>query len=119
MKFGLPDSTIENIQKVFENNSKIDEVIVFGSRAKGNYKEGSDIDLAVKGRNIDFKDILRLSGQLDELNLPYKIDLLDYAAIKDKEVVEHIDRAGIVFYERWKMYKIEDIITLEYGKSLL
>lgn len=119
MKFGLPDSTIENIQKVFENNSKIDEVIVFGSRAKGNYKEGSDIDLAVKGRNIDFKDILRLSRQLDELNLPYKIDLLDYAAIKDKEVVEHIDRAGIVFYERWKMYKIEDIITLEYGKSLL
>jgi len=109
MKFGLPDSTIENIQKVFENNSKIDEVIVFGSRAKGNYKEGSDIDLAVKGRKIDFKDILRLSGQLDDLNLPYKIDLLDYAAINDKEVVEHIDRVGIVFYERWKKIKLEEI----------
>lgn len=102
MKFGLNDNTIEAIQKIFETNSKIDEAIVFGSRAKGNYKEGSDIDLAVKGRNLDFKDILHLSGQLDDLNLPYKIDLLDYAAINDKDVVEHVDRAGIVFYERWQ-----------------
>jgi type I restriction enzyme S subunit len=111
MKFGLPDSTIENIQKVFENNSKIDEVIVFGSRAKGNYKDGSDIDLAAKGRNIDFKDILRLSGQLDDLNLPYTIDLLDYATINDKDLIEHIDIVGIVFYERWKKYKLEEICT--------
>ena len=118
MKFGLPDTTIENIQKVFENNAKIDKVIVFGSRAKGNYKEGSDIDLAVKGSNISFDDILQLHGQLDDLNLPYKIDLLDYATIKEKALVEHIDRVGIVFYERWKKYKLGDIVTLNYGKAL-
>ena len=61
MKFGLNDNTIEAIQKVFETNSKIDKAIVFGSRAKGNYKEGSDIDLAVKGRNIK-QEILLISN---------------------------------------------------------
>src|SRR6266498_99969 len=100
MKFGLTDDTIESIQKVFEGNSKIDEVIIFGSRAKGNFKEGSDIDFAVKGRKINFDDILSLTGKLDELNLSYKIDLLDYATINDKDVIEHIDRVGVVFYER-------------------
>ncbi len=114
MKFGLSDNTIERIQKVFESYSKIDEGILFGSRAKGNYKEGSDIDLAVKGRSISFDDILKLNGQLEDLNLPYKIDLLDYATIKDKDVVEHIDRVGIVFYERWKKYKFSDLMKL-YG----
>ena len=116
MKFGLNDTIIERIQKVFESNSKIDEVIIFGSRAKGNYREGSDIDLAVKGRHIEFKDILHVSGQLDEQNLPYTIDLLDYATIKDKDVLEHIDRIGIVFYEKWKKMRLIDLITFGNGK---
>src|SRR5260221_14528202 len=98
MKFGLSDNMIENIQKVFEKNPKVDEVIIFGSRAKGNYKEGSDIDLAMKGRNINLDDILRLSGKLDE-TVSYKIDLINYATINYKDVIEHIDRVGIVFYE--------------------
>lgn len=112
MQYGLSDKTIESIQKVFESNSKIDEVILFGSRAKGNYREGSDIDLAVKGRNISFDDILKLNGQLDDLNLPYKFDLLDYAAIKEKDLTEHIDRVGIVFYKRWKEFKFSDFVEI-------
>src|SRR4051812_41931071 len=117
MKFGLPDNTIERIQKVFEENWKVDGVIIFGSRAKGNYREGSDIDLAVKGRNISFDDILKLLGKLDELNLPYKIDLIDYATIKDKDVVEHIDRVGIVFYQQWKEYKLDEVYEFASGLS--
>lgn len=117
MKFGLDDTTIGRMLKVFETHAKVDEVILFGSRAKGNYKEGSDIDLAVKGRNITFDDILKLHGQLDELNLPYKIDLLDYATIKEKALVEHIDRVGIVFYERWKKAKLGNIISIKGGFS--
>jgi type I restriction enzyme S subunit len=118
MKYGLNDTTIEAMQKVFESNSKIDEVIVFGSRAKGNYKEGSDIDLAVKGRNINLDDILSLSRKLDELNLPYKIDLINYATIKDKDVVEHIDRVGIVFYERWRKIKFSEFVDINPSVSL-
>lgn len=107
MKFGLNDNTIEGIQKVLASNPKIDEVFVFGSRAKGNYKEGSDIDLAIKGRNINLDDILKLHGQLDDLNLPYKMDLLDYATIKEKALVEHIDRVGIPIYFRLNRQSME------------
>ena len=117
MKFGLSDTTIENIQKVFENNAKIDEVIVFGSRVKGNYKEGSDIDLAVKGNNISFDYLLKLHGQLDDLNLSYKIDLLDYGTIKEPALVEHIDRVGIVFYNQWKEYKLDEVYDFASGLS--
>ncbi|HEX7902633.1 MAG TPA: restriction endonuclease subunit S [Chitinophagaceae bacterium] len=109
MKFGLPENTIESIQKIFEQNSKLDEVLVFGSRAKGNYRPDSDIDFALKGRNISLDDILRLSGKIDELNLHYKIDLIDYNTITEKDLVEHIDRVGISFYKRWKEYKLGSI----------
>ena len=115
MQFGLSKNIIERIRKTFEANAKVDDVIIFGSRAKGNYKEGSDIDLAVKGRNIKLDDILKLNGKLDELNLPYKIDLIDYATIQDKDVVEHIDRMGIIFYERWKKKKLGDFIEVVNG----
>lgn len=118
MKFGLPDNTIEAIQKVFESNTKIDEAILFGSRAKGNFRPGSDIDLALKGKNISPDDISGLNLKLDELDLPYEIDLLNYSAIGDKEIIEHIERVGIVFYERWKKLKWGDIAKLEYGKGL-
>jgi type I restriction enzyme S subunit len=115
MKFGLDDKVIEHIQKVFQENWKVDFVVLFGSRAKGNHREGSDIDLAAKGRNVSYKDILALNTKLDELNLPYEIDLLDYAAIKDEDVIEHIDRAGIVLYKRWKEYKLGDIAKVQTG----
>ncbi len=106
---GINEELIASIQQVFERNWKIDSVVLFGSRAKGNYREDSDIDLAVKGRNITFDDILELSGKLDELKLPYEIDLVNYFAIQDKDVVEHIDRVGVVFYEKWKDLKLQDI----------
>jgi type I restriction enzyme S subunit len=118
MKFGLPEDIIESIQKVFEQNSKVDEVLVFGSRAKGNYRTDSDIDLALKGRNISFDDILKLKVKLDELNLPYKIDLIDYNTITEKDLLEHIGRVGISFYKRWKDLKWGQISTIEYGKGL-
>lgn len=112
LKFGLDDKVIEDIQKVFQDNWKVDAVVLFGSRAKGNYRERSDIDLAVKGRNITFDDILSLSSKLDDLNLPYEIDLINYSSIKDEDVIEHIDRVGIVFYERWKEYKFTDFVEI-------
>lgn len=111
MKFGLDDKVIEDINKVFQENWKVDSVVLFGSRAKGNYKVGSDIDLAVKGRDITYDDILSLSSKLDDLNLPYEIDLVNYFTIKDEDVIEHIDRVGIVFYERWKEYKLKGVTS--------
>lgn len=105
MKFGLSDTDIESMQKVFDNEPNVETVVIFGSRAKGNYKRGSDIDFAVKGSDYTYDDNLELMGKLDDLNLPYMIDLIDYDSIEDKNLMEHIDRAGIVFYKRIKKYK--------------
>src|SRR5450759_1848541 len=105
MKFGLTDKIIADIEQVFETNSKIDKAYIFGSRAKGNFKDGSDIDVAIKGNELTFKDILHCTGKLEELNLPYRIDLLDYDKIKEPALKEHIDRVGIEFYSRWKEVK--------------
>src|SRR5580693_1134968 len=100
MEFGLSDIVIERINNVFSKEPKIETVIIFGSRAKGNFKPGSDIDFALKGDGITHNDNLNISRMLDELNLPYLIDLINYNSITDKDVVEHIDRVGKVFYRK-------------------
>lgn len=100
MLFGLKDDQFAIIRNALSSFSNIDEVVIFGSRAKGNFKPGSDIDLAIKGSGFSFDDLLKLHHVLDELNLPYKFDLLNYSGIKDNDVVEHINRVGISFYKK-------------------
>ncbi len=96
--FGLSDKTIEKIEQVFESNPKVAKALVFGSRAKANYKEGSDIDIAVKGQDLNFNDVLDLTGKLDNLDLPYKIDLINYHTINEADLKDHIDRVRIELY---------------------
>ncbi|MBO7463573.1 MAG: nucleotidyltransferase domain-containing protein [Bacteroidales bacterium] len=98
MKFGLSDKVIDEINGVFSRHSEVEKVLIFGSRAKGNYRPGSDIDLAVIGSNIDFRLILKISCEIDDLELLYGVDLLDYQAKKGTPIGEHIDRVGQVFY---------------------
>lgn len=98
MRFGLDEENLSLIKSVFEKHPEIREVIIFGSRAKGNYKEGSDIDFALKGKDIDNDLILRIQSELEELNSPYFFDVLDYNSIKDASLKEHIDRVGKLFY---------------------
>ncbi|MBI4365344.1 MAG: nucleotidyltransferase domain-containing protein, partial [Deltaproteobacteria bacterium] len=76
------------------------EVILFGSRAKGNYREGSDIDLAVKGQGITSGLLAQIDEEYDALDLPWKLDVLDYAKIHDAAVKAHIDRVGIAVLQR-------------------
>lgn len=118
MNFGLSDKVVEQMQKVFETNQKVDKVLVFGSRAKGNFKEASDIDIAIKGYDLTFDDILGLLRKLDELELVYEIDLINYNTIKEPALKEHIDRVGIEFYSRWKKYKFSELLideSISYG----
>jgi len=69
--------------------------VLFGSRAKGNCKPGSDVDIALKGDGLKFKDILEMSVELDQLGLPYMFDLVIYSRIDQKSPPDHIDRLGI------------------------
>ena len=99
MRFGLSDSVIKELQDVFRRHANIKKVLIFGSRSKGNYREGSDIDLAVVGNNIDYNLLLGILCEIDDLGLLYSVDLLDYSKKKGTPIGDHIDRVGQVFYE--------------------
>lgn len=85
---------------VFGQFQEIEQVLIFGSRAKGNCRPGSDIDLALKGDNVTEQTVLRLRGMLDDVPLPYFFDVVNYRSIKNTDMVQHIDRIGEVLYQR-------------------
>ena len=99
MRFGLSDTVIQELQDVFRRHANIKKVLIFGSRSKGNYRTGSDIDLALIGTDIDYRQILDISLEIDDLGLLYSIDLLDYQSKAGTPIGDHIDRVGQVFYE--------------------
>lgn len=99
MRFGLQQRTIESISNVFGKYPQIEKVIIYGSRAKGNYRNGSDIDITCIGQKLDIKILHILENELDDLLLPYSIDLSIFHQISNKDLIEHIERVGIVFYE--------------------
>ena len=100
MNFGLKKRDIDHLLNAFERFPEIQQVLVFGSRAKGNSKAGSDIDLALKGEDITDETISRLRAALDELPLPYFFDIVDYASVQNKDLQDHIDRVGEVLYQK-------------------
>lgn len=99
MKFGISDTVIEELHEIFRRHKNIKKVIIFGSRSKGNYRAGSDIDLALIGNDIDYKFLLEISTEIDDLGLLYSIDMVDYQSIIGTPIGDHIDRVGQTFYE--------------------
>jgi predicted nucleotidyltransferase len=100
MKFGLSDRTIEKIQHVFEGFPEIDKAVLYGSRAKGNYQPGSDIDLTLFGTGLDHQRLSAIAEALDDLLLPYTIDLSVFDQLRHPALEAHIERVGQVFYQR-------------------
>lgn len=98
MKFGLSDMDFEKINLVFTKFPTIRKVLIYGSRAKGNFREGSDIDLALFGNHLENETIFQLVNEMDELNLPYLFDFCIYDQLDSTNFKEHIDRIGQVFY---------------------
>jgi len=97
---GLPEATIEKIRGVFALHPQVERAVLYGSRAKGNYKNSSDIDLTLFGDGLNDGELMNLSDELDELLLPYTIDLSIYARLDHADLREHIQRVGTVFYTR-------------------
>lgn len=100
LRFGLKKSVIEKICAVFAKYPEVDTVIIYGSRAKGNYKNGSDIDLSMKGKLLTLSLQFKIEDQIDDLLLPYSFDLSILEQITDTSVVEHINRVGKIFYSK-------------------
>ncbi len=98
--FGLSPDIIEQIRAALINHPEIEQAIIYGSRAKGNYKPGSDIDLTLKGPQLTLPILLQLETELDDILLPYKFDLSIYHHIQNAALLEHINRVGEVFYKK-------------------
>ncbi len=121
-KSGLNQNIINQINNIFAKYPQIKKVMLYGSRAKGNYKKGSDIDLSMFGEDLTYKIQLDVFDDLDELLLPYTIDLSVFDYLDNANLRDHIERVGVVFYEReisrlpkgWEMRKLGEVC---YSKS--
>jgi len=100
MPYGLKKETIEKINQIFARHKAVEKVFLYGSRAKGNYKKGSDIDLTLIGENLNLRFLNKISLDLDDLLLPYKIDLSIYNQITNSDLVDHISRVKKIFYKK-------------------
>ena len=99
MPYGLAPETIARIHGVLAAHSGIERAMLYGSRAKGNYRDGSDIDLCLVGETITLAEQLRIENELDDLLLPYKIDLSRWHALDNPDLIDHIRRVGQAVYE--------------------
>ena len=100
MNYGLSELTIKRIHDVFVRFSKVERAVLYGSRAKGNFKPGSDVDLTLIGKTLTTDDLLTISSELDETLIPYTIDLSLFEKLTDSDLRDHIERIGVVFYQR-------------------
>ena len=98
-KFGLVQEDIDAIISILKSEDAIEQAIIFGSRAKGNYKNGSDVDIAIKGEKVNINTITHILYLLNEETImPYKFDILNYNTITNQALMEHIDRVGQILY---------------------
>jgi len=99
MNYGLTQTNLDNIKKVLRQFPAVEEAYLYGSRAKGNYKASSDIDLVLKGNTLNLAQLSNILMKLDDLFLPNQFDVSLYHHIDNKELLEHIERVGVNLYK--------------------
>ncbi len=100
MNYGLTQSTIQKIHSVLSRYPQVQKAVLYGSRAKGNFRNGSDIDLTLYGDGLSLNALYKILNEFDDLLLPYTIDLSIFNGIRDPDVIEHIERVGVTFYDK-------------------
>lgn len=98
--FGLPQTTIDTIRQILAAVPEVQKAVIYGSRAKGNYRPGSDIDLALFGDELNLEIVGQIAAHFDESPIPYQVDICIFNLIDHQGLREHIERVGKVFYER-------------------
>ncbi|MBQ4478877.1 MAG: restriction endonuclease subunit S [Bacteroidales bacterium] len=114
MPYGLKDTELEKLRKTFAANERIERVVLYGSRAKGNYKPFSDVDITLEGAELTHTDLNRISLAIDDLLLPYQFDISIFHTLKNEALIDHIRRMGITIFEKkseWKEYKLGEIAS--------
>ncbi|MFM7527286.1 MAG: nucleotidyltransferase domain-containing protein [Nodosilinea sp.] len=99
-RFGLSETVIEQINGVLAQVPQVEAAIIYGSRAKGNYTPGSDIDLTLMGSELTEGQLLQLETWLDDLLLPYSLDISRFQGLQNPALIDHIQRVGQDFYRR-------------------
>lgn len=102
-EFGLPQATLETIRRVLSEVPAVNKAVIYGSRAKGTHRPGSDIDLTLFGDGLDLDTLGKIATQLDESPIPYQVDLSIFDLIDHAGLREHIERVGQPFYEAWTL----------------
>ncbi|SFX25236.1 nucleotidyltransferase domain-containing protein [Marinospirillum alkaliphilum] len=97
LQIGLEPHQLQMVLQCFANHPEIEQAMVYGSRAKGNYHQRSDLDLALKGQ-LNRHQLAQIKLELEDTNLPISIDLLNYQELTNPLLKEHIDRVGITIY---------------------
>ena len=100
LRHGLPEVAIEKILGILTGYPAIERVILYGSRAKGNYRPASDIDLCLQAPMLQLSQQLEIENKLDDLLLPWKIDLTLRHNIENPALLEHIERVGVSLMKR-------------------
>jgi predicted nucleotidyltransferase len=99
MMYGLNLKDIGHINNVFSRHPNVEKAILYGSRAKGTQRYNSDIDLVMIG-SISLVELYQIKEEIDEILLPYKVDLSLFEKIENKDLIDHIQRVGRNFFHR-------------------
>jgi predicted nucleotidyltransferase len=95
------------LSDILDKFNEIEQVVIYGSRAKGNFKIGSDVDLTLKGGKVNHQTLQKLASAIHDSSLPYQFDISLFQSIENNALIEHINRVGIVVYDRLKSFKNE------------
>lgn len=95
--FGLPSHVVRRLCAVFARWPEVMNVWLYGSRAKGRYRHASDIDLCIRADSLGLTELLRIEGEIDDLMLPWKVDLSLWHQIEAADLRDHICRVGVAF----------------------
>ena len=98
-KLGLSEKLLKSMEDIFKLKPQVERVLIYGSRAKGNYSKGSDIDITIVAPEMNFSEYLRLYSMLEDLEIPYRLDVTKYEMLEDN-IKEHIKRVGQEIYNR-------------------
>ena len=99
---GLLPAETQMLRKLFEAEPTVSEVILYGSRAKGTHRPGSDIDITIKGDHFEDSLVGKLAEEIDDLLLPYSFDISAWSQIDNPDLLAHIERVGIIIYQKPK-----------------
>lgn len=98
--FGLTNEDLEKMRTLFARQQEIEQVILYGSRAKGNYKPFSDVDITLVGSTLIRRHLNRLAADINDSSLPYQFDISIFHTLTNEELVKHIKRRGVIIYQK-------------------